>query len=210
MDESRKERMYVVIDEMLNQRGYFKDEESKDHEYIVYNHDSRHEKENYIIQNTTHVFKKRGSILVCKDIQEKPTKTAVMEKLVNIYIKYNKKHTHVIMPYQSIMKCQLSSIQASVPSFMTLELLNENKHRFNITKHKLVPEHHVLYKEDAEKIYSKYGMSLPVISLDDPVARFYNMSPFYKDENGNNTNMPTLVLIKRKDASTYRMVQSLA
>jgi DNA-directed RNA polymerase subunit H len=58
---------------------------------------------------------------------------------------------------------------------------------FNILKHSLVPEHHLLSKEEAEKVLKGYGLSkdqLPKIFLDDPVIIYLRASTSKKVEIG--------------------------
>ena len=50
---------------------------------------------------------------------------------------------------------------------------------FNILKHSLVPEHHLLTREEADKVLKELGLNkdqLPRIYLDDPVITYLRAS----------------------------------
>lgn len=54
-----------------------------------------------------------------------------------------------------------------------IELFVRDELVFNITKHVLVPEHIKLDDSSASSIRKKFGTTLPVLSRNDPVSRFY-------------------------------------
>ena len=59
---------------------------------------------------------------------------------------------------------------------ITIELFSEDELQFNITTHKWVPEHRLLYRKqskEAEQFKKKYSDKFPIILKSDPVARFY-------------------------------------
>jgi DNA-directed RNA polymerase subunit H len=58
---------------------------------------------------------------------------------------------------------------------------------FNILKHSLVPEHHLLTKEETDKVLKEQGLNkdqLPKIFLDDPVIIYLRASTGKKIETG--------------------------
>ena len=57
---------------------------------------------------------------------------------------------------------------------ITIELFDEKTLRYNITKHRLVPQHTPLTKTESMEFRKKYGVKLPVILKSDPIAHFYN------------------------------------
>lgn len=63
---------------------------------------------------------------------------------------------------------------------VVLELFKEEELLVNITKHVLVPKHHVLSDDDKRALLARYKLKdtqLPRIQSDDPVARFYGLRP---------------------------------
>lgn len=55
-----------------------------------------------------------------------------------------------------------------------LELFHLVNLQYNITKHRLVPQHTKLQGDEYDEIKSKFGRSLPRISSSDTVVRYYN------------------------------------
>lgn len=60
------------------------------------------------------------------------------------------------------------------PSEYQIELFNENELQYNLTKHRLVPNHIRLEGDESKEFKIKYGVKFPMISRNDPVSRFYN------------------------------------
>jgi DNA-directed RNA polymerase I, II, and III subunit RPABC1 len=61
----------------------------------------------------------------------------------------------------------------------SLQIFHVNSLLFNITKHQYVPKHELLNKEEIENIKKKLNINsinqLPVIHLNDPIAKYLNM-----------------------------------
>jgi DNA-directed RNA polymerase I, II, and III subunit RPABC1 len=55
-----------------------------------------------------------------------------------------------------------------------IELFTEDELQYNITKHRLVPEHILLSEEESNEFKEKFGSRHPAILGTDPIARFYN------------------------------------
>ena len=82
-----------------------------------------------------------------------------------------------------------------LPDF-TIELFNENEMRYNITKHRLVPNHEKLSKTDTIAFKKQFGVRIPAILKTDPVARFYS---FQRGD---------VIKITRRDGTiSYRLVK---
>jgi len=63
---------------------------------------------------------------------------------------------------------------------LVIELFKEAELLVNITKHVLVPKHHVLSDDDKQTLLARYKLKetqLPRIQVDDPVAKFYGLRP---------------------------------
>lgn len=57
-----------------------------------------------------------------------------------------------------------------------IELFNEDELQYNVTKHKWVPKHEMMFKKKtkgAEEFKKKYGDKFPIIFKTDPISRFY-------------------------------------
>lgn len=57
---------------------------------------------------------------------------------------------------------------------MEFELFYIDELQFNITKHRLVPQHIKLEEKEAKKFKQIYGLKYQTILLSDPISRFYN------------------------------------
>lgn len=58
-----------------------------------------------------------------------------------------------------------------------IEVFQEKKMLYNITKHRLVPTHRCLSAFEIESFKRKYGIKIPVLLQTDVVVRFYNFKP---------------------------------
>ena len=78
-------------------------------------------------------------------------------------------------PNNSILKIP------KVHDYNMVEINWVNKLQFNITKHKLVPKHELLEKEDLETLIDIYKITnlsqLPVILKNDPIIKYYDFKP---------------------------------
>lgn len=55
-----------------------------------------------------------------------------------------------------------------------MEIFTLSELQYNITKHRLVPQHIKLPDDEAKEFKKKYGVKFPTILKTDPVSRFYN------------------------------------
>jgi DNA-directed RNA polymerase I, II, and III subunit RPABC1 len=77
-----------------------------------------------------------------------------------------------------------------------VELFSLKELQFNITKHRLVPDHYLVPTKEANELRKKFGKNLPIILSSDPVSRFFN---FKKSD---------IIRITRKDGYIlYRIVK---
>jgi DNA-directed RNA polymerase subunit H (RpoH/RPB5) len=54
-----------------------------------------------------------------------------------------------------------------------IELFIQEELQYNITKHRLVPEHIRLSPDEAKEFKEKFGLRHPAILLTDPISRFF-------------------------------------
>ena len=73
----------------------------------------------------------------------------------------------------SVVKVIISNIEELK---MNIELFQSSDLQFNITKHVLVPKHFKLNKIEAQEFKTKYGLNIPILLKNDPVAKFYDFS----------------------------------
>lgn len=102
------------------------------------------------------------------------------------------KHCIIIYPNQitSIAKRSIEVFDVEIELFCSKEL------QFNLTKHRLVPQHEKLPAEEAKKIRKEFGSNLPLLLKNDPVSRFY----YFKKND--------IIKVTRKDGYiTYRLVR---
>lgn len=83
-----------------------------------------------------------------------------------------------------------------------IELFPEKNLKYNVTKHKLVPQHERLSEDDANEFKKKYGIKFGGLLLTDPVSRFYGY------ERG---DVIKITRVEKKDKKsfyiTYRIVR---
>lgn len=101
---------------------------------------------------------------------------------------------HCIVVYTDCVTPMASKLLAC--SFdITLELFHIDELQYNITRHRLVPQHIKLSDYDAKQFKKKYGSRLPIILETDPIARFYK----YKIGD-------IIKIIRKNNYVTYRIV----
>lgn len=57
---------------------------------------------------------------------------------------------------------------------LRIELFCSKSLRFNITKHRLVPRHTLLTKVEMKIFKEEFGIKIPILLYNDPIARFYD------------------------------------
>jgi DNA-directed RNA polymerase I, II, and III subunit RPABC1 len=83
---------------------------------------------------------------------------------------------HAIVIYNNTITPQANKTIETLPD-MEIEIFLERSLLYNITKHRLVPEHIKLSSAETQLFKKKYGIKLPVIQKSDAIARFYNFKP---------------------------------
>ena len=103
--------------------------------------------------------------------------------------------THSIIIYEGSVTPQANKMVESFRD-LNIELFGKTKLRYNITKHRLVPEHRSLVPYEAQEFKRNYGIKIPIILTTDPISRFYNFKA------------GDIIEIKRLDETiTYRIVK---
>ena len=78
---------------------------------------------------------------------------------------------------------------------IVIEIFNEDELQYNITKHYLVPLHEIKYKKDSKEAKEFKKNKYPIISVSDPISRFYGY------------NIGDVIQITRKNGYvTFRIV----
>lgn len=146
-EESRNQRIYTTILELLEQRGY-KDREIKEDRIIA-------SKKEDIICVFTNVISKFNidKVKECINILNKMD----IRRAICIY-------KNSITPIAK--KAILNMTDYKIELFMEEELL------YNITKHRLVPLHIPLCKEKSREFKELYGDKIPIILKTDPISKF--------------------------------------
>ena len=134
----------------------------------------------YHNKNCDIVLKKKqpSRILYVKFIYSRKVKPNTIRELAeNIQTEHLGKHSELIFvlkqkPNNSILKIKKEP-QFQMCEFFWLDIL-----QFNITKHKLVPQHQKISPKELKIIMSKYKLShvnqLPRILQTDPIVQYYN------------------------------------
>ena len=80
---------------------------------------------------------------------------------------------HAIIVYTNTITPQANKTIETLQN-MEIEIFLENSLLYNITKHRLVPEHSKLSLAETTVFKQKYTTKLPIMQRSDAVARFYN------------------------------------
>lgn len=104
-------------------------------------------------------------------------------------------YTHCIIVYTDSITPMGKKMVLECVS-MEFELFYIDELQFNITTHRLVPQHIKLEEKDIKKFKQKYGLKHQAILLSDPISRFYN----YKRGD-------VIKIIRPRDLIAYRIVK---
>jgi DNA-directed RNA polymerase I, II, and III subunit RPABC1 len=139
-----------TVTEMITQRGY-KITESDENRIIATNQNG-----NQIVVFTQTVIK---------------FNVDRVKEYISILHKMGKNHCIVIYN-ESVTSMTKKLVENSVD--IKIELFTEEELQYNITKHRLVPEHIRLSLNEALEFKQKYGLTHPAILRTDPICRFYS------------------------------------
>jgi DNA-directed RNA polymerase I, II, and III subunit RPABC1 len=90
-----------------------------------------------------------------------------------INLLHTMKMNHCIVIYtESVTPMTKKLITNSVD--ITIELFTQEELQYNITKHRLVPEHIRISPEESKEFKEKFGIKHPAILGTDPIARFFD------------------------------------
>jgi len=121
-------------------------------------------------------------------------------KIVTAYLTYIRKKNlkHVIIIHQG--KAPSARVNESIKQYIIaknikIETFPQCTLKYNPTKHRLVPKHEAMSKEEGKNFKGKYGDKFNKIKTTDPIVRFYGF------EKGD------VVVVYRKDGTVnYRIV----
>jgi len=152
---SRQEKIREIICEMFSQRGYTDIDSSDENRITAEKSDG----------NSVCAF----TVIIAK--------LNVAEIHMHISILQKEKINHGLIVFDGIPTPAVKNVIGNTPNLdINIELFDVNDLQFNITKHRLVPLHIPLDKEDAKEFKQKYGMDIPVLLRSDPVSRFYDFA----------------------------------
>jgi DNA-directed RNA polymerase I, II, and III subunit RPABC1 len=162
-------RVEKTVREMLDSRGYEITQELQDDEVKSLVASKK------IVNNCSHTVPDINVIFATDYMGGEEVKFNI--KIVNSYIAYinARKLKHVLIIHQgkitSRVKDTISNYQ--ILKKIKIEVFTQNELKFNITKHRLVPKHEVMTKEESKEFKLKYGNKFNSILVTDPVSRFY-------------------------------------
>lgn len=140
----------ITVTDMIYQRGY-KIVESDDEKIIGINND----KENIVV------------------FIQPVVKFNVDRVKEYISLLHKMKMNHCIIIYtDSVTAMTKKLIENSVD--IKIEIFTQEELQYNITKHRLVPNHIKLSNKEAKEFKKTHGLKHPTILTTDPVSRFYN------------------------------------
>lgn len=122
--------------------------------------------------------------------------TIGVDKLKSYIGSLNKmKITHGIVIYSKSITPPAKKLISERTKYK-IEVFKDTELKYNITKHRLVPQHILLNPTETKKFKKQHSIKFSSMYTSDPVARFYNYKP------GN------IIKILRKDGSIgYRVIK---
>jgi DNA-directed RNA polymerase I, II, and III subunit RPABC1 len=150
--ENMIKNAYITLKEIIHQREYKINEEDESEFNIIAEHK---EKEDKLI---VYFFKE--------------SKFNIGQLKFYISDMNDRKLKHCIIVYAdqitSSAKKGIENLEFEVELFSLKEL------QYNITKHRLVPNHFLVPSNEAVELRKKFGKNLPILLSTDPVSRFFN------------------------------------
>lgn len=159
--EEQKLRAIQTVKEMFEQRGYF-DVEETDTAIIAYRQERQ---ESHDSQERTKVCA-FTDVIYKLNIAEMKNYSSLMDREGISYaiIIYGEKPTPAVKDFIS-----------NLPHVgKTVDLYHIEDLQFNITKHRLVPQHILLDEKECKEFKKKYGSNIQVLLKSDPIAKFYD------------------------------------
>lgn len=144
------ERATKIVSEMIVQRGYTITDKNDDN-IIAVNSDNKK-----IVFITTPVIKFNS---------DKTKEYVSLSRKMGI--------SHFIIVYKDCVTPMSKKLIIQLSCDFILELFHIDELQYNITKHKLVPQHIKISDNEAKEFKKKYGLRYPTILKTDPIARFY-------------------------------------
>lgn len=144
---------YNILKEMMNQREYEIIEESEDEEF------------NIIAEN-----EEKDDKLIVYFFKEPKFNIGQLKFYISDMNDRDLKHCIIVYLDQitSSAKKGIENLEFQVELFSLKEL------QFNITKHRLVPNHFLIPSKEASELRKKFAKNLPILLSTDPVSRFFN------------------------------------
>lgn len=169
------EKIIQTCSEMIIQRGYIvsTDINKEYNDRIIY------DKDNHKICVFTTVISKFGVDRVTEYI------SAINEMKID----------HCIVIYSNGVTPAANKVLSETTD-IRIELFNDKELRYNITKHRLVPQHIKLSDDEAIDFKNKYGINFGTLFTSEAIARFYDYKP------GN-----IIKIIRMNDSIGYRVVK---
>lgn len=172
---ARYNNIYKTITEMFTQRDYTDIVQTDDDCLVAIKPDG-------------------NQVCVFKNIVEKLN---VDEIHNHISILQNKDINHGIIIYEGIPTPAVKNVISNTPELkLNIELFHADDLQYNITKHKLVPKHIKLNKEETKHFKETYGTDIQILLKIDPISRFYD---FCKGD--------IIKIIRRDGFPAYRIVR---
>jgi DNA-directed RNA polymerase subunit H (RpoH/RPB5) len=171
----RYNNIYRTIGEMFNQREYSDIVETDDDCLVAIKTDG-------------------NQVCVFKNVVEKLN---VDEIHNHISILQNKDINHGIIIYEGMPTPAVKNVIANTPELkLNIELFHADDLQYNITKHRLVPKHIKLDKDESKVFKDRHGTDIQILLKTDPITRFYD---FAKGD--------IIKIIRRDGFPSYRIVR---
>lgn len=142
------EKIYQITMEMLQQRGF------------------------HVVVNDADIIgaKDGEKIIVFFNLTPKINNDRVQEYILRMR---NENFTHAIIVYNDSVTSTAQKVIDDLKG-IRIELFQRKSLRYNITKHRLVPKHTLLTKVEMKDFKERFGIKIPILLYNDPIARFYD------------------------------------
>eukprot|EP00056_Hartaetosiga_gracilis_P019623 m.15187 g.15187 ORF g.15187 m.15187 type:complete len:281 (-) comp7820_c0_seq2:268-1110(-) len=173
--------VWTVLKQMCHDRGYLVNEETMNMEFEewVENYGDKERKDLSFA-----VHKDTGDAMDQMLVVFPPTDDVSRNMIKGLYEKMRKENIYraIVVVYKKIASVASQAIRnmRGMNPPVVMEVFYKQELVLNVTKHVYVPKHEILTQEEKEQLLARYKIkdhNLPLMQENDPVSKYYGLSP---------------------------------